>query len=136
MPTYVCTSLEGNLTPEQKVQVAKEITRIHAECTGAPESFVQVLFYEVQRGNHFIGGATAQTNQIFIRGEIRAGRSDEVKRKLILDIMREASRIGGAPNANVWVYLDELPASHMVELGRVLPKPGEEKAWMAALPSE
>jgi 4-oxalocrotonate tautomerase family enzyme len=136
MPTYVCAVLEGGLTPEQKVQIAKEVTRIHSESTGAPRSFVQVLFYEVRPGNHFVGGAMAQDDQIFIRGEIRAGRNNEVKRKIIVDILRETSRITGAPQANIWIYLDELPASQMAELGHILPEPGEEETWIAALPPD
>jgi len=43
MPTYVCTTLEGRLTAEQKSGIAGEITRVHGEVTGAqaflPRSF-------------------------------------------------------------------------------------------------
>jgi phenylpyruvate tautomerase PptA (4-oxalocrotonate tautomerase family) len=136
MPTYVCAVLDGSLTPEQMVEIAQEITRIHSEGTGAPRSFVQVLFHELRPGNHFIAGAMPQGDQVFIRGEIRSGRSDEVKRKIIAGILRETSRITGAPQANIWVYLSELPASQMAELGHILPEPGEEKAWIAALPPD
>jgi hypothetical protein len=38
------------------------------------------------------------------------------------------------PEADVWVYLTELPAKNMAEFGQVLPEPGGEEAWMAALP--
>jgi phenylpyruvate tautomerase PptA (4-oxalocrotonate tautomerase family) len=41
MPTYFCTSTNGRLTSEQKSRIAGEITRIHAEVTGAPGFFAQ-----------------------------------------------------------------------------------------------
>jgi hypothetical protein len=36
--------------------------------------------------------------------------------------------------SNVWTYILELAPEQMVELGRVLPQPGEEPQWIAALP--
>jgi phenylpyruvate tautomerase PptA (4-oxalocrotonate tautomerase family) len=57
MPTYYCTSIEGRLSTQQKSKIAGEITRIHAEVTGAPTYFAQVIFDEVKPGNYFIGGA-------------------------------------------------------------------------------
>lgn len=41
MPTYYCSSIEGRLSVKQKSTIAAEITRIHAEVTGAPTYFAQ-----------------------------------------------------------------------------------------------
>ncbi|HUK53028.1 MAG TPA: tautomerase family protein [Candidatus Binatia bacterium] len=136
MPTYTLMIPEDILSEEQKAVLAREITRLHSEATGAPRGFAQVFFHELPRGDHFVGGVAAQHGQIFVRGEIRAGRSREVKRRLIVSIQQETSRISELPQANVWVYLHELPSSQMAELGRILPEPGEEAAWIAALPPE
>ncbi len=56
MPTYTCTSAEGRLSAEQKSRIASEITRIHAEVTGAPSYFAQMIFSEIASGNWFMGG--------------------------------------------------------------------------------
>jgi phenylpyruvate tautomerase PptA (4-oxalocrotonate tautomerase family) len=134
MPTYVCTAQDGSLTKDQKAQIAAEITRVHNDVTGAPRFFVQVLFNDLNAGNQFIGGAPPASSQVWIHGDIRAGRSEQDKGRLLLDILRGFSRISGVPEADVWVYLTEVPAKNMAEFGQILPEPGGEEAWMAALP--
>ena len=136
MPTYVCMVCGKKLNAGQKREIAAEITRAHSERTGAPRSFAQVIFAEAGAGDHFIGGAFAREAQVFVRGDIRAGRSAEVKRGLVEDILSGVSRITGIAATRVWVYLNELPAGQMAEYGRVLPEPGAEAEWMAALPED
>jgi phenylpyruvate tautomerase PptA (4-oxalocrotonate tautomerase family) len=135
MPTYICTAKDGSLTTDKKARIAAEITRVHNEVTGAPRFFVQVLFNDLKAGNQFIGGAPPASRQMWIHGDIRTGRSEQDKaRLLLLDILRGFSRISGVPEVDVWVYLNEVPAKNMAEFGRILPEPGGEEAWMAALP--
>jgi phenylpyruvate tautomerase PptA (4-oxalocrotonate tautomerase family) len=134
MPTYICAAREGLLTKDQKAEIAENITRIHHEVTGAPRFFVQVLFNDLKPSSQFIGGALRSVDQVWISGDIRAGRSQDDKSKLMLDILRAFSRISGVPETDVWVYLNDLPARNMAEFGQVLPEPGGEEAWMAALP--
>jgi len=136
MPTYVCTVSGSSLSAAKKREIAAEITRVHSGLTGAPRSFAQVFFLQAAAGDHFIGGSFSKQEQAFIRGEIRAGRSAEVKRNLVGDLVRGFSRISGIPQAGVWVYLNELAAGQMAEYGRVLPEPGGEVEWMASLPAE
>jgi phenylpyruvate tautomerase PptA (4-oxalocrotonate tautomerase family) len=54
MPTYVCTAAVGRLTPVQKTEIVRRITAIHHEETDAPRYFVQVIFYDITPGNHYI----------------------------------------------------------------------------------
>jgi len=54
----------------------------------------------------------------------------------VVEILAGVSRISRIPETNVWVYLNELPAGQMAEYGRVLPEPGGEAEWMAALSAE
>jgi phenylpyruvate tautomerase PptA (4-oxalocrotonate tautomerase family) len=135
MPTYVCTTLEGRLTVEQKSKIASEITRVHSEITGAPSFFAQVIFEEVKPGNYFMGGAPLKHDQVFIYGHIRSGRAAVDKSRMIA-LMAKA--VGGAAKVensrSVWVYVAELPARQMVEFGHILPEVGDEPAWTAALP--
>ncbi|HEX9461638.1 MAG TPA: tautomerase family protein [Alphaproteobacteria bacterium] len=137
MPTYACSTAAGRLTPAQKADIVRSITAIHHEETGAPRYFVQVIFYELAPGNHFIGGQSAPAGQIWIRGDIRAGRSEEQKRKLISRILRDVSKTSAIAAEEVWVYLCDIPAHNIAEYGRVLPPPGgeTENAWFATLPA-
>jgi phenylpyruvate tautomerase PptA (4-oxalocrotonate tautomerase family) len=136
MPTYVCTVKEGQLSPDQKKRIAAEVTRIHCEVTGAPAFFAQVIFEEIKRGNHFMGGAPLAHDQIFVYGRVRAGRSTQDKLKMI-KLMAEAGGVAaGVSRTGVWIYIAELPPRQMIEYGYVLPEPGDEPVWTNALPRE
>ena len=39
------------------------------------------------------------------------------------------------PKSHVWAHLADMPATQIVEFGRVVPEPGGEAAWIAALPA-
>ena len=60
---------------------------------------------------------------------IRAGRSAEAKAALIKDIAAKVQTIAGIAPEDIWVYIQDIPATQMVEFGRVLPEPGAEEAW-------
>ncbi|ADU66880.1 4-oxalocrotonate tautomerase [Desulfurispirillum indicum S5] len=135
MPTYTVTAPSGRLNAEQKQNLATAITRAHHDITGAPTYFAQVIFVEVQPGNYFVGGAPLAHDQIFIHGQIRAGRSEEDKRKLIEKILLVCSPAAAAPASALWVYLVDLPAAQMAEFGHILPEPGQEAQWSASLPA-
>jgi phenylpyruvate tautomerase PptA (4-oxalocrotonate tautomerase family) len=136
MPTYVCTVKEGQLSPDQKSRIAAEVTRIHCEVTGAPSFFAQVIFEEVKRGNHFMGGAPLAHDQIFVYGRVRAGRSIQEKLKMLKLMADAVGKAAGVNRNGVWIYIAELPPRQMMEFGHVLPEPGDEDVWTAALPTE
>ena len=133
MPTYVCSVPAGSLTITQKTAIAEAIARIHNEATGAPQFLVQVIIDENQSRDRFLGGQLT-TNHIWIRGDIRAGRTEEQRKKLMLHIVRDVSQITGVNEDSIWVYLCNLEPTDMVEYGQVLPAPGDEQAWFAKLP--
>jgi phenylpyruvate tautomerase PptA (4-oxalocrotonate tautomerase family) len=133
MPTYVCSTPAGALTSEQKKTIAKSICRNHSDATGAPQFFVQVIFDEKDANARFLGGE-ATPGHFWIRGDIRAGRTEAQREKLMLSIMKDVSRIAGIEEDSIWVYLCNLEPTDMVEYGHVLPKPGGEKAWFEGLP--
>jgi phenylpyruvate tautomerase PptA (4-oxalocrotonate tautomerase family) len=135
MPTYACSAAAGRLTPGQKVEIVQSITAIHHEETGAPRYLVQVIFYDIAPGSHYIGSQLAPPGHIWIRGDIRDGRSEEQKSRMLSRVLQEVSRIGEIAEEEVWVYLSDIPAQNMAEYGRVLPVPGAENAWFAALPA-
>ena len=134
MPTYVCSAAAGRLTPLQKTEIVRAITAIHHEETGAPRYLVQVIFHELAPHSHYVAGQLAPADQIWVRGDIREGRTNEQKTQMARRIMQDVGKASGAAEETVWVYLCEIPAGNITEYGRVLPLPGREDAWFASLP--
>ena len=81
MPTYVVTAPGGRLSASQKQDLAAQITDIHCSTTGAPAYFAQVIFVDVAAGNYFLAGKPLQKDNIFVHGEIRAGKRRHDKGK-------------------------------------------------------
>ena len=134
MPTDVCTTAAGRLTPAQRAEIAKAITTIHAEEGVAPRYFVQVLFSEVRPDSHFIGGKPAPEGLIWIRADIRSGRTNEQKKAIMERIATDISVSAKVGREDVWVYISDIPATGVLEFGHVLPTPGQEDAWFASMP--
>jgi len=134
MPIYVCTAALGLLTPVQKTEIAKGITAIYHEETGAPGYLVQVIFYDIAPGNHYVAGRPAPADQICIRCDTRSGKTNTQKSQMLRRIMQDVARVSGAAEDAVSVLLCELPAANIAEYGRVAPAPGEEDAWFSSLP--
>jgi phenylpyruvate tautomerase PptA (4-oxalocrotonate tautomerase family) len=132
MPTYVCSVPDNSVDDRQKDAIAEAIARIHREETGAPKFFCQIVIEE-KPTDRFLGPSRA-SGQIWIRGDIRAGRTEEQRTQMMLRMLEEVSRITGVKEEQVWVYVCNLAPTDMVEYGHVLPKPGEETAWFDCLP--
>lgn len=135
MPTYTVSAHAGALSAEAKQRIASGITRTHNEVTGAPSFFAQVIFVDVAAGNWFMGGAPAAPSTVFVHGQIRGGRTAEAKQALLTGLLGAVASAAGVPTTSVWVYIVEVPAAHMAEYGHVLPEPGKEAHWLAALPA-
>ena len=133
MPTYVCSVPAGSLDATQKNLIARAITRLHSENTGAPQFFVQVIIDENKSVDRFLGGHPAASH-IWIRADIRTGRTEYQRKNLITQIMKEVSQIAGISEQLIWIYLSNLEPTDMLEYGHILPAPGNEKAWFEQLP--
>ena len=92
MPTYVCVVKAGLLNNQQKQRIASAITRLHSETTGAPTWLVQVVIDENEQRQRYLSGQPAD-HQIWIRGDIRAGRTSEQRQRLMLGIVQAVSEI-------------------------------------------
>ena len=136
MPTYVCWTRAGQLSLDQRQRVAKSITEIHHDLTLTPRFLVQVIFNELEPHSHYIGGAEAEPDHIWIRADIRAGRTQEQKGRLLTRIVDDVCAISDVPRENVWACISDIPGTSIVEYGHILPQPGEEDAWFAKLPHD
>jgi phenylpyruvate tautomerase PptA (4-oxalocrotonate tautomerase family) len=132
MPTYVCSVPARKLNDTQKSEIARCISKRHSEATGAPPYFVQVVIEE-KPSDRYLGGER-KTDHIWLRGDIRAGRTEEARSKMMLNMMEDINRITNVGDDNIWVYVCNLAPTDMVEYGHVLPKPGKEKEWFEQLP--
>ena len=115
MPTYVCSLAEGSVNDDQKEAIARALSGIHSEVTGAPPYFVQVVIEEKKPTQRFLGGMRV-SGQIWIRGDIRAGRTEEKRNAMMLRMMEEVGRIAGVQDQDIWIY--------------TLFTPGAENPWV------
>jgi phenylpyruvate tautomerase PptA (4-oxalocrotonate tautomerase family) len=133
MPTYTF-STSKELTAEQRTRLVESVTGIHQVEATAPRYFVQVIFYKLEPDSMFIGGEQASSDHIWVRADIRSGRSKEQKAKILGRIMSETSEILNISEQCVWVYVSDIPAHGVLEFGNILPEPGGEAEWLASLP--
>ena len=118
MPYYRCVVPEGSVPFERRQEVAKAFTDIHCGSTGAPRSFVHVVFDEAPDARF--------AERYFVDGANRAGRPEELKQALLGDLRGAFASIVGVDEAEVGGRITEGPASWSMEGGMVLPEPGEE----------
>tara|TARA_Y100000817_G_scaffold168797_1_gene131956 strand:+ start:699 stop:1142 length:444 start_codon:yes stop_codon:yes gene_type:complete len=135
MPTYTVKYSNINLSKKQKNSIANDITNTHSKFTGANTFFAQVIFQKNEKNAHFMGGKLVKTKEIFLNGQIRAGRTSKVKKQLILELKNILIKNTNLRKDFVWVYLEDLLPDQMIEYGEVLPKSGQEKEWFNSLSS-
>ena len=133
MPTYTVKYSNISLSQKQKNSIANDITSTHSKYTGANTFFAQVIFQKNQKNAHFMGGKLVKTKEIFLNGQIRAGRTSKVKKQLILGLRKILIKNTRLQSDFVWVYLEDLLPNQMIEYGEVLPKSGQEKKWFNSL---
>jgi phenylpyruvate tautomerase PptA (4-oxalocrotonate tautomerase family) len=136
MPTYMCYAHQGQITAEQKSHIAAGIARIHSRITGAPVAFSQCIFRNLGSAERFIGLQPAPHNGVFVYGHIRAERTSAAKNDILIGIRDLLVRVLNVPESVVWVYLNDLAHTDMVEFGHVLPEPLGEQAWLDDLPAD
>jgi len=130
MPIYQCVTSK-TLSPETKAAIASEFTRIHVESTGAPEPFVNIVFGDLPLGSHYLAGAVRE-NGTLINAIVRAGRTLETRQALLKSLSAAWSRLTGQPERNLVLRIEEADAATIMEAGLIMPRPGEEAAWLVA----
>ncbi len=133
MPTYQVITSPDCLTATSKERVARAITRAHNESTGANNYFAQVIFTEKSDEDYYLGGQRLKAKHLFVHATVRA-RSVDAKKALMAHLLPAIAEAAGLEKRYVWLYMADLAPELMVEFGHVLPQPGAEAAWAAALP--
>ena len=135
MATYSVYFAGISLTTHQKFTIAQAITKIHADITGADAYFAQVIFKQLDQHDCFIGGVLLDEPHIFLSGQIRLGRTAQLKRQLLVELEIAIQRASKLASHHIWAYIDELAPDQMIEYGQILPEVGNEHAWFATLPA-
>jgi phenylpyruvate tautomerase PptA (4-oxalocrotonate tautomerase family) len=117
------------LSAQTKKALAQEIATIHSEINHVPSTYVKVVFHELPADNVYTDGAPA--SPVLVSGWIREGHPKAEVTRLATEIAAAVTRIAEVPAERVLVVFETSPASFAVEGGRVLPRPGEEAAWIA-----
>ena len=133
MPTYTVKYSNFKLSLKQKKFIANGITKTHSKFTGANTFFAQVIFQKNENSSHFMGRKLIKNKEIFLNGQIRAGRTTAIKKKLILGLREVLIKNTKLKKDFVWVYLEDLLPQQMIEYGEILPKSGGEKKWFKSL---
>jgi phenylpyruvate tautomerase PptA (4-oxalocrotonate tautomerase family) len=119
MPLYSVTTQAGVLTAEAKVKLADALTAFHAEYSGVPKNWVHIVFQDYAPGNGFTAGEVSATVALTLL--IRTGRSPNYKRGLLTRLWELLQATTGAPDDQIVIGIQEVPASQAMEMGKIMP---------------
>lgn len=88
------------------------------------------MFQTLPPDSTFAAGEAAKN--VFITAIIRAGRSAEVKARMLNDLWSMYKKVTGAADDQILIGLTDMPSSNGMEFGGVVPEPGHEAEWFAS----
>jgi phenylpyruvate tautomerase PptA (4-oxalocrotonate tautomerase family) len=119
MPLYTLTTQVGLLNDKARADLASELTRLHSQYSGVPENWVHVVFLDYGVGSGFTAGKPAATASLTLL--IRTGRTSEYKRELLKRLWKLFQSATGAPDDQIVIGIQEVPASQAMEMGQIMP---------------
>jgi phenylpyruvate tautomerase PptA (4-oxalocrotonate tautomerase family) len=138
MPTYNCFTAPEKLNLKQKKELAEWLTSTYHEEFGLERYLIQAIFYEVAKDDRYIAGQPVPSDVVWIRCDVRQGRSRQQKAKLLHRIRQGVAKIGNVPEEAVWIYFCDLPEENIMEWGHMMlplrAMPENDSAWFEALP--
>jgi phenylpyruvate tautomerase PptA (4-oxalocrotonate tautomerase family) len=120
MPLYTVTTEAGVLSAERKVKLAGELTTFHSQYAGVPRNWVKIVFQEYPPGNGFTAGEVSAARALTV--VIRTGRSQGYKRDMLRRLWALLHEATGAPDDQIILAIQEVPASQAMEMGQILPE--------------
>jgi phenylpyruvate tautomerase PptA (4-oxalocrotonate tautomerase family) len=121
MPTYTVFTAQGKLTTAQKDEIAGVITDIYFEEFGLARYMTQVIFHEIATGDRYIAGKPARPDLVWIRCDVREGRTEHQKAKLLHRVQQGVAKVADVSEEAVWIYLCDLPPWNIMEWGHIMP---------------
>jgi phenylpyruvate tautomerase PptA (4-oxalocrotonate tautomerase family) len=124
MPLYTVTTQAGVLSGEAKARLADELAAFHADYSGVPKTWVQVVFQDYAPGSGFTAGKPSAVAALIL--QIRTGRSAEYKRGLVQRLWELLQHATGASDDRIVIGVNEVPPSQAMEMGKIMPEVGEQ----------
>ena len=124
MPLYTVTTQSGVLSGEAKATLANELATFHADYSGVPKDWVQVVFQDYAPGSGFTAGKPSAVAALIL--QIRTGRSVEYKRGLVQRLWELLQHATRAPDNQIVIGVNEVPPSQAMEMGKIMPELGEQ----------
>ena len=127
MPLYRALIRPRLLTLSQREAFAQDVVEVHCGVTGAPPSFVHVLYADDD------DGALDEGQNALVFGTIRHGRTEEQRNEIANRLRDALAGHAGVGSDTVTAASVEIEASYTMEGGKLLPEPGtpEEELWKA-----
>lgn len=127
MPLYRALTEPGLLDVDQRRAFSQDVVDVHCGITGAPPSFVHVLFTEDTEGQLPAGTRAS------VFGTVRHGRTDDQKHEIWRRLSAAIADRAGIDVTAVTSTTSDINASYTMEGGELLPEPGspEESEWKA-----
>jgi phenylpyruvate tautomerase PptA (4-oxalocrotonate tautomerase family) len=119
MPLYTITTQVGVLDGSAKTELAEKLTAFHAEYAAVPKNWVHIVFHEYPVGNGFTAGKPSPAAALTLL--IRTGRSPDYKREMLRHLWSLVQAATGAPDEEIVLGIQEVPASQAMEMGRIMP---------------
>jgi phenylpyruvate tautomerase PptA (4-oxalocrotonate tautomerase family) len=124
MPHYQFFIQSQSNTALRKAAIAEAFTEVHTRITGAPASYVNCTFVEVEAGSIYVGGEVTEFGRMV--GIIRRGRTEEVKRQLLTELAHAWSTLAQEPLDKLALFLHEIPGYQAMEYGEILREASED----------
>jgi phenylpyruvate tautomerase PptA (4-oxalocrotonate tautomerase family) len=125
VPLYTIATQAGILSDAAKTMLAGKLTAFHSEYAGVPKNWVHIVFQEYPAENGFTAGEAAATTALTL--QIRGGRSPEYKRGLLKRLWELLQDATGAPDDQIVLGIQEVPASQAMEMGQIMPEVAANK---------
>jgi phenylpyruvate tautomerase PptA (4-oxalocrotonate tautomerase family) len=119
MPLYSVTTQAGVLDGVAKASLADKLTAFHAEYAGLPKNWVHIVFHEYPIGSGFTAGRPSPTAALTVL--IRNGRTADYKREMLKRLWALLQGATGAPDEEIVLGIQEVPASQAMEMGQIMP---------------
>jgi phenylpyruvate tautomerase PptA (4-oxalocrotonate tautomerase family) len=119
VPLYTIATETGMLSPDAKAALAAKVTETHCQFSGVPENWVHVVFHDYPGGSGFTAGKPAAV--VSLTFVVRTGRSPEYKRRLLQRLWELLQAETGAPDDQIVVGMQEVPATQAMEMGQIMP---------------
>jgi phenylpyruvate tautomerase PptA (4-oxalocrotonate tautomerase family) len=118
MPLYFCFTPHGAIPGPVKAGIAKEITRLHIEATGAPAAFIHVVFQDLSVGSHFLAGKCDHRTSL-IMANFHVSRAGADGPKLMKSVSAAWSRLTGQSAEQLVVTLNDAEMEALSEENHV-----------------